>query len=83
VDIIAAVSAVRRRDFRNFRLLNTAYMTLLPKKEEAMHASDFRTISLIHSFTKLIAKIMANKLADKLDSKVSKNRSAFIKGRFI
>lgn len=82
-DIMAAVSAVWRRDFRNFRLLNSAYITLLPKKDEATEAKDFRPISLIHSFAKLIMKILANRLAGQLDSMVSKNQSAFIKGRFI
>jgi hypothetical protein len=82
-DIMAAISAVWRRDFRNFRLLNTAFITLIPKKEGASQASDFRPISLIHSFAKLILKILANRLAHNLDSMVSSNQSAFIKGRFI
>jgi hypothetical protein len=60
-DIMAAISAVWRRDFRNFRLLNTAYITLLPKAEDANEAKDFRPISLIHSFAKLITKILANR----------------------
>jgi hypothetical protein len=81
-DIMAAISAVWRRDFRNFRLLNTAFITLIPK-EGASQASDFRPISLIHSFAKLILKILANRLAHNLDSMVSSNQSAFIKGRFI
>jgi hypothetical protein len=62
-DIMAAVSAVWRRDFINLRLLNSAYVTLLPKMEGAAHAKDFRPISLIHSFAKLVTKILANKLA--------------------
>lgn len=33
-DIMAAISAVWRRNFRNFRFLNTAYITLLPKRKE-------------------------------------------------
>lgn len=78
-----AVSAVWRRDFRNFWLLNTAFITLLPKKSDAEHAKDFRPISLIYSFAKLIMKILANRLASQLNDMVSKNQSAFIKGRFI
>jgi hypothetical protein len=35
-------------------LLNSAYLTLIPKKEEAVNPKDFRPISLIHSFGKLI-----------------------------
>lgn len=78
-----AVSAVRRRDFRNFRLLNTAFITLLPKRSDVACAKDFRPISLIHSFAKLIMKILANRLAGQLNGMVSNNQSAFIKGRSI
>jgi hypothetical protein len=77
---MAAVSAVWRR---NFRLLNTAFITLIPKKDDAIQAGDFRPISLIHSFAKLIMEILANRLAARLDTIVPKNQSAFIKGRFI
>jgi hypothetical protein len=37
---------------------------------------------LVHSFAKLITKLLANRLAD-LDNMVSQNQSAFIKGRSI
>lgn len=82
-DILAAISAVWRRDFRNFRLLNSAFITLLPKKEGVIWACVFRPISLVHSFAKLLTKILANRLCTHLDNLVSKNQSAFIKGRFI
>jgi hypothetical protein len=77
ITIMAATSAVWRRDFRNFRLLNTTFITLIPKKEGAEHVGDFRPISLIHSFAKLITKILANRLADRLDKLVSNNQGAF------
>jgi hypothetical protein len=38
---------------------------------------------LVHSFAKLITKLLANRLAGRLDHLVSPNQSAFIKGRFI
>jgi len=44
---------------------------------------DFRPISLVHSFAKLATKLLANRLAGRLDQLVSPNQSAFIKGRFI
>jgi hypothetical protein len=74
-DIMVAVSALWRRDFRNFMLLNMAYITLIPKTEEAIHAKDFRSISLIHSFIKLITKILANRLAARLEEMASTNQS--------
>jgi hypothetical protein len=81
-DILAAVSTVWR-DFRNFRFLNTAFITLLPKHNDALVAKDFRPISLIHSFAKLVTKVLANRLRCHMEGLVSKAQSAFIKGRFI
>jgi hypothetical protein len=82
-DIMAAVSALWSRKFRNFSSLNSAYIVLIPKKEGADQPKDFRPISLVHSFTKLITKLMANRLAARLQQMVSLNQSAFIQGRFI
>jgi hypothetical protein len=64
-------------------VLNTAYITLLPKKVDAEQPKDFMPISLVHSFAKLITKLMANRLVGRLQEMVSPNQSAFIKGRFI
>jgi hypothetical protein len=77
------ISAVWSRKFINFEQLNTALITLLPKKEEATHIKDSRPISLVHSFAKLVTKILANRLAGKLHQIVTPNQSAFIKGGFI
>jgi hypothetical protein len=49
-DIMAAVSAIWSRKFGNFGKLNTAFISLIPKKEEAVDVKDFRPISLVHSF---------------------------------
>jgi hypothetical protein len=54
-----------------------------PKKDGVDSIKDFRPISLVHSFAKLVTKILANRLASKLNVMVSPNQSAFIKGRFI
>ena len=82
-DIMLAVSAVWNRKFVNLGVLNSAYITLLPKKDGADQPKDFRPISLVHSFAKLITKMMANRLAGRLQQMVSPIQSAFIKGRFI
>jgi hypothetical protein len=79
-DIMAAVLVVWRMDFR---LLNTAFITLIPKKDDATQVGDFKAISLIHSFSKLLMKTLANRLAARLDTLVPKNQSDFIKERFI
>jgi hypothetical protein len=80
---MAAMSAVWSRKMMGFSVLNIAYITLLPKKDDAEHPKDFRPISLVHSFAKLLTKILANRLAGQLHQMVSPNQSAFIKGRFI
>jgi len=60
-----------------------AYITLIPKKLEALEAKDYRPISLVHSFAKLVTKMMANRLAPHLDKLVATNQSAFTRGRCI
>lgn len=63
--------------------LNSAFLVLIPKKEDAMIVGDYRPISLIHSFAKLVTKILANRLAPRLQNMVASNQSAFIKGASI
>lgn len=53
------------------------------KKDEAVVIGDYRPISLSHSFTKLISKLMSVRLADELNQLVSRAQSAFIKRRSI
>lgn len=48
-----------------------------------MQVKDYRPISLIHSFAKLVGKVLANRLAPLLPSIVSINQSAFVRGRNI
>jgi hypothetical protein len=82
-DLMAAIMTLFQGDNRKLWLLNSAYLTLIPKKDDTISAKDFRPISLIHSFAKLITKILANRLAPLLDSLVAANQSAFIQGRCI
>jgi hypothetical protein len=48
---------------------------------EAAEVGDFRPISLVHSFSKLFSKILANRLRRHLGDVVSTNQSAFMRGR--
>jgi hypothetical protein len=80
---MAALRTVWGKNFRNLWMLNSAYITLIPKKTDADQVKDFRPISLVHSFAKLVTKLLANRLASRLDQMVSPNQSAFIKKRFI
>ena len=80
---MAAISTVQRGNFRNMQLLNSTLLTLLPKKDDASLVKDFRLISLIHSFAKLVTKLLANRLAGRLSELVSSNQSAFVQARCI
>ena len=71
------------RDTRSLYLLNDAYMILLRKMEQPEEIRDYRPISLIHSFGKLITKCLAKRLAGVLDSMVRPNQTTFIRGRCI
>jgi hypothetical protein len=57
-DIMTAMSAVWSRNFLNFDNLNSAYITLIPKVVGVEQVKDFRPISLVHSFAKLVTKCL-------------------------
>ncbi|WVZ91346.1 LOW QUALITY PROTEIN: hypothetical protein U9M48_037534 [Paspalum notatum var. saurae] len=77
-DIMLAISAIWSRKLDNLKSLNSTFITLMPKKEGADHVKDFRPISLVHSFAKLITKILANRLAGRLHELVSPNQTRFL-----
>ncbi|XP_071741242.1 uncharacterized protein [Rutidosis leptorrhynchoides] len=62
---------------------NASFVTLVPKKLVPGGLGDFRPISLIGSYYKIVAKILSNRLQKILPSLVSSGKSAFLKGRFI
>jgi hypothetical protein len=80
-EVMVAILKLYVGDGRTFERLNRALITLIPKKQDAEEVGDFRPISLVHSFAKLFSKLIANRLRPKMESLVSKNQSAFIKGR--
>ncbi|GLT40917.1 hypothetical protein SLA2020_150140 [Shorea laevis] len=81
-----------KEDFMNFfsefhqngRLvsgLNSSFLTLIPKKFNAMELKDYRPISLIGCVYKLLSKVLANKLKSMLPGIISETQSAFLGGR--
>ncbi|KAM0925086.1 hypothetical protein ACQ4PT_004437 [Festuca glaucescens] len=68
---------------QGFEALNEALIALLPKKDGAMELKDFRPVSLVHSFARLLTKIMARRLAPRMHELVDGNQMAFIRGRCI
>jgi len=49
-DLMAAILTLQQGDARKLWLLNSACLTLIPKKQEAFSPTDYRPISLVHSF---------------------------------
>ncbi|GKD44344.1 RNA-directed DNA polymerase, eukaryota, partial [Tanacetum coccineum] len=62
---------------------NSSFITLIPKKQYAKVVKDFRPISLIGSFYKFIAKILANCLSMVISDLISDVQSAFVSNRQI
>jgi hypothetical protein len=83
LDLLAALHQVYHLRGQRWQLLNSAHVTLLPKKADPTSAMDYRPISLMHNVAKILSKILANRLAPHLASLVSPCQSAFIKGRSI
>ena len=82
-DIVAAANNFHALRCSSLQMINSANIILLPKKDGAEEITDFRPISLIHSFIKIIAKALALRLAPHMNDIVSTNQSAFIKTRSI
>ena len=81
--IEASVQAFYNHRTSKLHLLNEANIILLRKKQEASSMADYRPISLINSVVKIITKILASRLAPKLDNVVSNAQNAFIRKRCI
>ena len=62
------------------RSLNASFLTLIPKKNNAIDVKDFRPTSLVGSVYKLLFKVLANRLRVVLDSLISKSQNAFVGG---
>ncbi|WJX43736.1 hypothetical protein P8452_30798 [Trifolium repens] len=61
--------------------LMSYFITLVPKVKSPQCLGDFRPISLLGCIYKLLAKVLAARLALVLDPIISKTQSAFLKGR--
>lgn len=81
-DLLKALRKFTEGNSQNLEMLNSAVITLIPKTE-APHDDEGRPISLIHSFSKLASKIMAQRIVPRMDELVPYTQTAFIKGRCI
>jgi hypothetical protein len=63
--------------------INTSYITLIPKCQTPASVSDYRPISLLNTSMKLITKLLANRLQEKIIPLIHRNQYGFIKTRTI
>jgi hypothetical protein len=82
-DLLEAIMGFYNHKTSKMHLFNEASIVLLPKKQIPMAISDYRPISLINSLTKVITKILATRLAPRMNELVSHAQNAFIKRRCI
>lgn len=62
---------------------NATSIALIPKKKGAKELKDFRPISLIGSFYKLLSKVSTERIKRVMDKLVDSQQMAFIQGRQI
>ena len=65
------------------RSMNASFLTLIPKKSNAISIKDFCPISLVGSVYKLLSKVLANKLRAVLYNLISESQNSFVGGRQI
>ena len=65
------------------RSLNATFLSLIPKKTNAVEVKDFWPISLVGSVYKILAKVLANQLSMILSAVISPSQNAFVQGRQI
>ena len=59
------------------RSMNASFLTLIPKKCNAVNIKDFCPISLVDSVYKLLSKVLANKLRAVLNNLISETQNLF------
>ena len=74
-----AIQAFTQHETRSMHRLNNALIVLLPKKVGALPPGDFWPITMVHSFAKLVSKLMALRLTPRLQHIIAKNQNAFIR----
>ena len=63
--------------------MGSSFITLVPKSEAPIDLTEYRPINLIGVVSKLISKVLANRLKKVMGNIIEDTQSAFITGRFI
>ncbi|XP_022002156.1 uncharacterized protein LOC110899580 [Helianthus annuus] len=62
---------------------NSSFITLVPKIKDPVDLNNYRPINLVGVISKVVSKILANRLKTVIGKVVSNSQSAFIKGKYI
>ena len=62
---------------------HASFLSLIPKKNNALNIKDFRPINFVGSVYKLLSKILANRLRLVLDKLISEMQNSFVGGKQI
>jgi hypothetical protein len=68
---LQAFQSVHSQQCGALEQINEAQVVLVPKSEVATEPKDFRPISLVHSFAKLLTTVLASRLSVYIDSLIS------------
>ena len=71
----------RRLEFE--RSLNASFLSLIPKKNNALNIKDFRPISSMVNVYKLLSKLLVSRLRMLLDKLIFESQNSFVGGRQI
>lgn len=63
--------------------LSSSFITLIPKTSDPNNLNDFRPISLIGCVSKIISKVLANRLRSVITNVISDTQTGFLSGRNI
>ncbi|XP_022014460.1 uncharacterized protein LOC110913952 [Helianthus annuus] len=60
-----------------------SFITLVPKVNDPVSLINYRPINLVGAISKVISKVLANRMRMVLDGVISESQSAFLQGRYI
>jgi hypothetical protein len=72
-----------RQTSRVFGSLNATFMALIPKESKPASFNDFKPIDLCNFVYKVITKIIASRIKEKLATSISEEQFGFMKDRLI
>jgi hypothetical protein len=82
-DVLLAFQQLHNANRSSLSCINSSHIVLIPKTDSPASLADYRPISLMHGVAKLFMKVLAVRLAKRIDELIAEGQSAFIRGRSI